>query len=300
MVMLEGVDLNLMLVLHHVASGRSVSKAAAALHVTPAAVSNSLARLRDLLGDPLVVRRGRGITLTPFALELVPELEKALGILRAIVEGAGIFDAKSCARRFTVASADNLNPDVLPRIVRSFAAALPKAELRIVSLDQAVATDALASGELDMLLGIPPANPELRTAPAYDEELVCVAHAPSCRQRQMSLEQFLQRRHVAVVLHGEYPIDMVDSVLAERGLRRDILVSVPLFTTAAACLSATPYVAMLPERMARQLREPFKLRIFRSPVPLPRIQILLAWHKRSDHDEPSRFFRGLVQRALAP
>ncbi len=294
----EAIDLNLLLVLHHVLATQSVSRAAESLHVTPAAVSNSLARLRELLGDPLVVRRGRGITLTPAAVELAPRLNVAIASLRDIVEGGVAFHAKRCARRFTVASADNLNPDVLPRIVRACAVELPKAELRIVSLDQAVAMDSLASGEVDALLGIPPESQGVRTVPAYAEKLVCVAADRVFRQRTLSLEQFLARRHVAVVLHGKYPIDMVDDALATQGLRRDIALSVPLFTTAAACVSGTPYLAMMPARMANQLGGPYGLRVFRSPVELPSVQILLAWHERSDADRASLFFRQVILQSL--
>jgi DNA-binding transcriptional LysR family regulator len=71
---LSALDLSLFLVLHAVLDERSASKAAARLHVTQSAVSNGLARLRQLLGDPLVVRHGRGLVPTPRAEQLAPLL----------------------------------------------------------------------------------------------------------------------------------------------------------------------------------------------------------------------------------
>lgn len=298
MVTIESIDLNLLLVLHHVLEQRSVSRAAERLHVTPAAVSNSLARLRGLLRDPLVVRNGRGLALTPVATELTGQLSAVIGGLRRIVEGGQTFDPTSCRRRFTIASADNINPEVLPRIIRGCAAALPGAVFSIVSLDQAVLTDALATGEVDVLLGIPPQSPGLKTARAYSEELVCVADANAYRHRKLSLDQFLGRRHIAVVLQGRHPLDGVDAALAKHGQQRDIALTVPLFTTAAACVAGTSYFAMLPARMAAQLRGPFALRVLPSPVDLPTVQIQLAWHERSDRDEASSFFRSAVLREL--
>src|SRR5437773_2426774 len=83
---LEAVDLNLVLVLHHVLAEGTVVRAAERLHVTPSAVSNSLARLRGLLGDPLFVRRGRTVVPTPLARELAPQVATTVERLRVILE----------------------------------------------------------------------------------------------------------------------------------------------------------------------------------------------------------------------
>jgi DNA-binding transcriptional LysR family regulator len=80
-VSIASIDLNLMLVLHTVLAERNVARAADRLHVTPSAVSNALARLRDLLGDPIVTRKGRGIVPTPLALELAPAIARAVADL---------------------------------------------------------------------------------------------------------------------------------------------------------------------------------------------------------------------------
>lgn len=298
MVTLENIDLNLLLVLHHVLACGSVSGAAARLHVTAPAVSNSLARLRELLGDPLLVRRGRGLTPTPRAQALATRLTAVIGELRLAVEGERRFEPATSTRRFTLASADNLGSSVLPALVRSFARALPLATLNVVSLDAAVAQDGLASGEVDLLLGLPPEAPDLRSEPAYSERLLCAGHRATSRPRALTLERFLAHRHVAVLLGGVYPIDWIDLELAKLGKRRSIALTVPQFATAAACLVGTPWLAMLPERMARQLATAFELTLWPPPVPLPRVQLRQVWHTRTDADEGSRFLRRLVQRSL--
>jgi DNA-binding transcriptional LysR family regulator len=76
--MMLALDLNLILVLHTVLAERNVARAAARLHVTPSAVSNSLARLRDVFGDPLVTRKGRGVVPTPKAAEIAPAIARAI------------------------------------------------------------------------------------------------------------------------------------------------------------------------------------------------------------------------------
>src|SRR6059036_3188607 len=151
---LEAVDLNLVLVLHHVLAEGTVVRAAGRLHVTPSAVSNSLARLRDLLGDPLFVRSGRKVVPTPLARELAPQVAATVEKLRVILEARREFSPEACTRSFTLASADNIG--ILPNITARFAQALPRASLRVVTLDHAVASDGLASGDIDVLLGLPP------------------------------------------------------------------------------------------------------------------------------------------------
>src|SRR6188508_2876132 len=102
---LSSLDLNLLLVLSTVLAEQSVARAAKRLHVTPSAVSNALARLRAALGDPLAVRKGRGIVPTPRAAELAPIVGRAMGELERAI-AAGPFDAASCTRTFTLAMAD--------------------------------------------------------------------------------------------------------------------------------------------------------------------------------------------------
>src|SRR5262245_36590384 len=149
---IEAIDLNLVLALHHVLVEGTVVRAAERLHVTPSAVSNSLARLRDLLGDPLFVRSGRKVVATPFARALAPDVAAAVDRLRQILEARRDFNADTCTRAFTLASADNIG--ILPALAARFGRAMPKASLRIVTLDHAIASDGLASGDFEVYVAL--------------------------------------------------------------------------------------------------------------------------------------------------
>jgi len=292
---LEAIDLNLVLVLHHVLAEGTVVRAAERLHVTPSAVSNSLARLRELLGDPLFVRSGRKVVPTPFAQELAPQLTTAVEKLRIILEARHDFKAEACTRSFTLASADNIG--ILPNITTRFAQALPRASLRVVTLDHAVATNGLARGDIDVLLGLPPTiSREIRSEPAYTDRLVCAMwrkRAPT--GRRLTLKRFLEARHVEVALQGKHPIDYVDGVLSRLGYQRSIAISVPQFALAASCIAGTPYITMLPASMAKGLASSLQLAIFRPPFELPAITILQLWHERSDVDRGSSLLRAIIR-----
>ena len=233
---IEALDLNLVLVLHHVLSEGSVARAADRLNVTPSAVSNSLARLRAILGDPLFVRNGRALVATPRARELAPQVSGAIDHLRGILETRRDFSPAGCTRSFTLASADHIG--ILPNITDRFARVLPRASLRVVTLDHAVANDGLGSGDVDVLLGLPPnPPPEIRSEPAYTDRLVCAVwkkHAPT--GRRFTLERFLEARHIAVALQGRHAIDYVDVVLSRLGHTRSVALSVPQFSLAAGCV----------------------------------------------------------------
>src|SRR6266403_125314 len=140
-VSIASIDLNLMFVLHTVLAERNVARAAARLHVTPSAVSNALARLREVLGDPLVTRKGRGIVPTPRANELAPAIARAIQELEHALQ-AGPFDAASCTRTFTLAVADAGQITWVPRIATGMTRELPKAHLRVVGIDSLVSPGA--------------------------------------------------------------------------------------------------------------------------------------------------------------
>ena len=128
MLSIQGLDLNLLLLLHTVLTERSVARAAARLHVTPSAVSNSLARLREVLGDPLFTRQGRGIAPTPRALELAPVLARTLAELDRAVSAAP-FDPARCDRTFTLALADVGQVAWVPGLTRALQREMPQARL---------------------------------------------------------------------------------------------------------------------------------------------------------------------------
>jgi DNA-binding transcriptional LysR family regulator len=294
---IEAVDLNLILVLQHVLAEGTVVGAAERLHVTPSAVSNSLARLRELLGDPLFVRSGRKVVPTPFARELAPQVAATVDRLRHILEARSDFRADTCTRSFTLASADNIG--ILPAIASRFARVMPRASLRIVTLDHAIASDGLTSGDIDVSLALPPTLPrDIRSEAAYAERLVCAMWRKVAPESgRLTLKQFLSARHVEVALQGKYAMDYVDSVLAPLGHQRSIALSVPQFALAAACVVGTPYVTMLPARMAKGLAAALPIRVLTPPIKLPVVTILQLWHARSDADPGSALLRQLIREA---
>lgn len=301
---LSQIDLNLLLVLHAVLQHGSVAAAAQALHVTPSAVSNALARLRVLLADPLFVRRGRGLVPTPRAQELAPLLAMALAGLEHALGDHEPFVAGRSTRELTIAMADGDQVASLPAIARTFMRELPKARLRVVSIDALLASGGLAGvlAELAIAPHIP--DPELHWQPLYEENAVVIArrdHPRLPRGRQLSKEQFHASRHVDTHLALGKPGVVhraAEDMFARAGLERDIAVVVPSFSAAAMIVACTDLLAAIPRRVALALCEQLPLRSLELSVEAPAFPMGLVWHQRVHEDSATRYVCDLITRTL--
>ena len=274
------VDPNLLLVLHLVLQERSATRAARRLHLTQSAVSNALARLRIRLGDPLVVRTGRGLAPTPRAEQMAPLLAAAFGELERAVGHEG-FEPATCTRTFTFADSEEFSQ--LPRLARMFEQSLPRATLDLVVSEDPFA--ALAAGRADVALGPEGMRgPGLYRRLVYEERAVRVVRRDNPGWRQ------------AARVDTDLPQIAVEVTDVARGrippTRGRVAIRVPTFLAAALAVSETDLVATLPVGLARSLAPVLGLRVL--AVAAPARRVALYWHVRTHEDEAMRFFRGLV------
>ncbi|GAO01557.1 LysR family transcriptional regulator [Anaeromyxobacter sp. PSR-1] len=296
---LSALDLNLLLVLDTVLAERSVAAAARRLHVTPSAVSNALARLRAALGDPLLVRRGRGIVPTPRAAELAPVLAGALRDLGAALHG-GSFDPATTTRTFTLAVADAGQLTRVPRVAALLAAEMPRARLRVVGIDSLVSLGGLSGTEIDVVIGPGEEAAGIHVEPLFEERTVLVSRAGHpATGRTLSLDALGRLCHVAVEMApGKGFRDLAAVAYARAGVAREVAMSVPSFTAAAAVVAATDLVASIPASVLGVLGPHLGLRAVAAPVPLHAVAMKLCWHERTHADPAMAAFRDLVRRAV--
>jgi DNA-binding transcriptional LysR family regulator len=289
-------DLNLLATLDMVLRERSVARAARRLHVTPSAISNSLAKLRIALGDPLVTREGRGIVPTPRALELRPALTRAFDELeRAIAQGP--FDAASCARTFTLATADALQVAWLPHVAAALSQRMPLARLRVVGIDALLSLGDLGSGEVDLHVGVRATGPGIHAEPLYDERTLLVARKgnPMCTGK-LSRQRLGTLQHVAVELApGRGFRDPIAGAYQRAGIARNVTMTVASFAAAAAVAAASDLVATLPESLIRAQAKQLGLAKVRGPIPQHTIAIAMCWHERTHTDGALIAFRELIR-----
>lgn len=292
---LSAIDLNLLVVLDAVLTEKSATRAARRLGVTQPAVSNALSRLRDLFGDPLVVRNGRGLAPTPRAAALAPKVARWIREARAILDDDdAAFDPARTEREFTLACADYYGMVVLPPLVAALRESAPHARLRLVSLEELVGGGGLAD-DIDVHVGRPKVIAAgCLSLSLFDEEFVCLTRREgSTTRRRMSLREYAAASHVRVRVLGNVR-DPIDDGLEKVGITRKIALTVPHFSLTPFVVLRMGWIATLASRLAHLYASVLPLRVRRPPVAIGPRSVDMIWHQRTTNDPGARFFRDLV------
>lgn len=295
---LSSIDLNLLVVLRALLSERHVTRAAARVGLSQSATSHALARLRELLGDPLLVRSGRVLSLTPRALSLLPSLDRALAELERVVADEPRFDPRTARRSFSIGMADYLQALLMGPLLRRLAKRAPGVDLSVVVFPNQ--EELIEAGDLDLALTVAGREKRsLRYEALFEDEFVCMVRRdhPQIRKRP-SLEKYLAQRHVVVAPSGT-PGSIVDDALAARGRERRVALRVTNFLIAPIVVSETDFVNTMPARLAHQLTKNYPLRLVPPPLELPRFRYCMCWHPRLDQDDAQRWLRRFVAEQAA-
>jgi DNA-binding transcriptional LysR family regulator len=290
---IERIDLNLLTALDALLAERHVSRAAARLGITQPATSRALARLRAALGDPLLVRTGRGMRPTPRALALAAPLHRLLGELDDVVAAAPTFEPARAQRRFRIATADYGAAVLVPPLLAHLRRAAPGVALAVTEASGDVAAQ-LEAGELDFALMPRRAGPAgLIWKTLFTERFVCLTRAGLVPR--LTLDRFCALGHVVVTPRGR-PGNPVDDALARRGRTRTIALTVPSFLAAPLAVVDTDCVTTTPARIAARLAAPLGLAIHAPPIALGGLTIALGWHEAMRADPGHAWLRALIVR----
>lgn len=292
---LESIDLNLLRVLDALLVERHVTRAAKRLGLSQPATSHALSRLRDTLGDQLLVRTPKGLALTPRATEIATPLRAALTSLEQAVAGAG-FDPATAKRTFQIATIDYgsfvLVPGLLERVQRE----APGVDLWVRAVREDPC-EQLATGEADVVVGpLPmiPARASIHARRLYEERFVCMARKGHPRVRKgLDLATWASLPHILVAPRGA-PGGVVDEVLAKHGLARRVALAVPHFLVAPHVVAGSDLVVTIGSRVAAAFVDMLPVKIFDPPVPIPGFEVKLAWHERTHNDPGQRWLRALI------
>jgi len=291
-------DLNLLVTLDVLLAEGSVAGAARRLGLSSSAMSRALARLRAATGDPLLVRAGRGLVLTPRALELRAQaatlVQDAVRMLRPLddVDPAAI--ARVFALRVTDGFVENYGPALLARLERD----APGARLRFVQKVDKDSTP-LREGRIDLEIGVigDETGPEIRTRALFRDRFVGVVRAGHpLADGDVTAARYAACRHVSVSRRGRER-GAIDAALAPLGLERAVTVMVGSFATAIALARASDLVANVPERHTARLRD--GMHTFDLPVATPPVTVSMLWHPRMEADPAHRWLRRWVHDVCA-
>lgn len=298
---IRNIDLNLLVALDALLAERSVSRAAVRLHLSQPAASALLARLRELFGDPLLLRSARGMLPTPRALELLGPVKQVLDEIEAIVQPRAAFDPASASLTFTLSASDYVEYALLPKLVDYLEHKAPGVRLEVRSLDLQLVPMQMESGEVDLCItGLQNAAPGLHLRPLYTERLVSVVRRdhPGVGAR-LTLDKFCSLEHIQVSVRGSGFSTHIDAALAALGRKRRARLAVPHFLLVPEIVARSDMISALPERLARGYAK--QLRIFEPPVELQKFTVGEMWHERNERDPAQQWLRDvLVELAQEP
>jgi DNA-binding transcriptional LysR family regulator len=300
---LTTIDLNLLVTLDAVLTECSVSQAANRLRVTQSAVSHALKRLREIFSDPLVIRKGAGVTPTPRGLALQEPTRTLLAQARAILDTSPAFDPATSTRKFRISMSDAMSVEALPLILQQLRRQAPGIDLTISTSGPRQSCEWVRADEVDMAIGVyPRLLPGLHSRELYRDTLVCVADRNNKRLKngRLDLKAYMESPHVTVAPNSDTGIQL-DEIMDAMGMQRRTVVVVPHYLSVPGLIQGTDIVAHTRRRLLSVFRNTADLAVFPPPVevPVPQLRFLQVWHVRHDQDIAHRWLRDLVLKALA-
>lgn len=287
-------DLNLLLALDALLQERHVTRAAARVGLSQPAMSNALARLRNLLGDPLLVRTQRGMLPTPRAEQLQGPVREALEAVERAVSNTEAFTPATCEAGFDLLTSDAIGMLLLPALSVRLRAEAQKMDLRVHALESDDPWKGLENGRMDLVVGVYDAPPPgVHCQALYDERFVCLMRSDHPRARHaLTVQEYVALPHIRIATaRAGVGSSVVDLALARRGLSRRIAMTLPHFLVAPYVVAQNDHVITFPSRLADYFAAFLPLRVVEPPLELPGYTISLFWHKRLHRDPACRWLR---------
>jgi DNA-binding transcriptional LysR family regulator len=292
------VDLNLLLALEALLEDNSVAGAAHRLHLSSPAVSRTLSRIREATGDDILVRTGRAMVPTPHALAIRDEVRSLVQRARSVLEPARALDLATLERVFSIQGHDALIAAVAPELTLSVLSRAPHVQLRFLAEGSGENVEA-ARRSVDLELGSSaPTSPAVSSEQVgTDRPVVAMRRGHPLATAALTAKRFAAATHVTVSrrgrLHGH-----VDELLANVGLQRRVIASLPTSAAALEVVARTDHVTVVPEVFCAPLCAALGLVTMSPPLNLPAPQIMAAWHCRYDGDAAHVWLRTQVRAVL--
>ena len=277
------LDLNLLKVLEALYQHENMTRTAEALNITPSAVSHSVKRLREALGDPLFTRQGSTMKPTPVCRRVMPEIISTLSQLRRSLQTLGAFDPLSASQTVVLAIHDALEPLFFPSVLAYFGKVAPNLEFHSVKIERDSLPMQLESGAIDFAIDVarPLSNPighDLIASSGF----CCLGGKKYFPQRELTVEHYRQLNHITV---SNRPTGRVleDIAFATLGINRTVKARCQSYATATSLLTQQQSILTLPRSLADAFTD-LELCIMPLPFEVPSVDTHLYWHEHTQAD----------------
>jgi DNA-binding transcriptional LysR family regulator len=297
---IEQLDLNLLVTLDTLLAERNVTHAARRLNLSQPAISARLTRLRDLLGDPLLLPSQRGMIPTERALDLQAPLHDAIEAVRRVIAETSPFDPTKIKATIAIAASDYVQYSVLIPLAQIMRTEAPGICIAWRTIDTSRLEAQMVRGDINLALTTPETAPEtLHMRKLYQENYVAIARPdhPSI-PGSLDLETFCALDHVIVSPEGGGFHGPADDSLKILGYERRVVLSAPGFLVVPEIVAHSDMIALVPSRVAHNRSG--RLQILTPPLPVPGFDMALVWHDRTTTHPLHRWLRERIYALLRP
>ncbi|WP_286262629.1 LysR family transcriptional regulator [Thalassotalea atypica] len=304
------IDLNLLIYLDVLLREKNVTRAASQLNITQPAMSNGLKRLRNLFGDPILVRTSDGMVPTERARALSPVIRKILLELEEALQGEEEFNEESSQRVFRIMASDYAASTLIPKLLKKLNKIAPSVTMDIMTPSDVNFHD-VEAGKIDMAINRFDELPQsFHQKTIWRDEFSCLLSADNAVVTKFNLNSYLASKHVWVsktgfgVGVGMDPKDVqklgwVDEALSRLGKKRDIKVFTRNYHVAMQLAYEDGLIATLPSKAALLHKDDANFTILKPPFDIPDIELKMIWSPLLHHDASHIWFRQLVMEAAA-
>jgi DNA-binding transcriptional LysR family regulator len=302
----DKIDLHLIRVLHTVLTERSVSKAAIRLGMYQPAVSASLKKLRELAGDPLLVRSGAGMVPTDAGLRMLQPSSSILRAAESMFTDARGFEPATSRQTFRIAASDFLDPLFLPQLVAQIKQQAPHCPIEILPLSAESDYRArLDQGEVEVVSrnGLKPPD-DLHLGRLFGDEVVCLVardHPAVRRESQGGWDaaSWLAGEHIAPTPTHPGARGVIDEHLDSLGLQRNITARCPHFGLIPSMVASTLLVLTTGRQYCERYVDKLPVKILPCPIQFPRLLYYQLWHERTHASSSAKWLRERVKAVAA-
>jgi DNA-binding transcriptional LysR family regulator len=290
---LNSLDLNLLIALDALLREASVSRAAMRIGLSQPAASHALQRLRDVIGDPLLVRTGARMELTPRALALRGPLAQTLDQVRTLFT-PDEFDAGRSERHFRLMMPDLAVELLMPPLMEKVTRQAPSVTIDVVPWRGPAIFNAEFARTIDLVISIGDAFKGFHRQRLYtDSDALAVRRNHPVGAKLKKREAFLAARHVAVAIRGQNE-DLIDTWLRSKGIERRIALVVPGYIEALHVAARTDLVAFVPRRLIAALERQLSLQTVTPPFDPGIDEQHMFYPTRAQFDPGSIWLRKLM------
>lgn len=296
----KGLDLNLLVAFDALLQTRSVSRAAERMGLSQAAMSSALGRLRDYFGNEILVVQGKRMYPTAYAESLLPHVQECMRQIDTLIVSSPTFDPATSRRSFRIVASDYVTAVVVAPLVERWTRIAPNLRIEVL-LPHDQSQQLMEEGRIDLLITPEDyVSPDLPTELLYEEQHVVAGwkHNPMFSS-PISEETFFSAAHVGVTIGHQGTASFSDRHMEMLGKKRHIDVVAASFSMVPWLLRGSNRLAIMHERLARAMAEPFSLAFAPLPFELPPLRELVQYHWARANDEALLWLRGELQHVVS-